>query len=596
MAPGDEFTATYKILNHELEDCEARLALALPDGISLLDGKDAMSAQVAKGGSATFRARLKAAKCGALNVSYKVFLGDKSFEGNDIVNVRPAVPFATEVRNAVLLPGEVLELGPATDGWTEVGERTASISASPAMAVKDALDWLNAYPYGCLEQTTSKAFPLMAVEGLVKAGIVDQAFKEQAAAKMGDAAVDLLSMMRGRRGFVGWPDTSEIWNGPGAYASHFLLKSRPGILTEEAVEDISAYLESMVNGIYSDNSIEGAYAFYVRTLARSRDNKAVNMADRILRASEGSGLARFLVGAGLYNAGFAARGIPLVRDALDARAWEESGNMPWFLDSFAVRTGLVLSIAMETVPEHSANPVMAEALARRLRGDGKAWGSTKDNSFAAYGLAAFAQYYGVGDVKVLVATGGEQGRELAGSGVMGATLGQDGNAVIKNTGNAPAFVRVRTEGIPAKLENASEGIEIRKELLDMEGRPVAKIRHGDLLTMRIILRAKSTLDNAVLVDLIPGGFAIENGSLATRSGLEEAGAMESRRPVVKRQECLDDRFLLFGIVHGGEAHVTYRLRAVTPGIYAMPPVSIEDMYEPDKHAVFAPGGTVEIEP
>ena len=52
-----------------------------------------------------------------------------------------------------------------------------------------------------------------------------------------------------------------------------------------------------------------------------------------------------------------------------------------------------------------------------------------------------------------------------------------------------------------------------------------------------------------------------------------------------RAELRDDRWLWFGeldrLSDGKSYKITYRVRAVTPGAYAVPSLVVEDMYNPD---------------
>ena len=87
-----------------------------------------------------------------------------------------------------------------------------------------------------------------------------------------------------------------------------------------------------------------------------------------------------------------------------------------------------------------------------------------------------------------------------------------------------------------------------------------------------------TLDRAVLCDLVPGGFELEDSSLVTRAN----GAAGNPG----RSEIRDDRWLWFGTIcrteEGGKPmKLRYRLRAVTRGTFTVPTLSVENMYNPD---------------
>lgn len=608
LAPNDSFTATYKIFNNDLSDEEAILTINTDDAITLANQDNVFKNTVKKGESISVAIPMKALANGAHDVSYTLQIGNNAYSGKDTVNVRPAMPFITHMDNIVLEPGQTLELKTASDEWVELKESDVVVSASPALCLLDALDWLNSYPYGCLEQTTSGAFPFLNVDNLVDAGIVDEAFKQQAHSKVEQAVIKLLAMKRGSKGFVGWIDTAALWDDVSIYATHFLFKADTNLLTERTMLDLQSLLSEKMHN--SDvKCAERAYAFYVRTLKPVKNDSLMRDADMLLALcdsgnAKGRNLAKFFVGAGLYNAGFAARGVPLVREALEKKVWDDADGMPWMFQTKAVRVGIVLGISMEIIPENHGNVQMAFELANTIRKDGSAWGNTKNNAFAAYGLGAFAAAHKNGSSKLFVASGNEAGRDFECKDNTKFEIKPDVVTVIKNIGSNSLFVRTKKFGVPmdykmlAENSSSNDGVQtnsdndgignirISKQYLDMDGKPVSEVKHGDLVVVCLKVENSPEIEDAVLLDLIPGGFAIEDGSLATRSTISMDWEKNLERPYVQRTEKRDDRFIMFGNFEGwSTSYVTYHLRAVTPGTYAIPPASIEGMYDADRHGL-----------
>ncbi len=93
------------------------------------------------------------------------------------VPVRPAQTPMSQTLSRVLQPGESFTLSKSalTQFLPETASLQASMSARPNLDVPRVLADLSHYPYGCLEQTTSIAFPLLYVKELAAAWGVDDA-------------------------------------------------------------------------------------------------------------------------------------------------------------------------------------------------------------------------------------------------------------------------------------------------------------------------------------------------------------------------------------------------------------------------------------
>ena len=124
----------------------------------------------------------------------------------------------------------------------------------------------------------------------------------------------------------------------------------------------------------------------------------------------------------------------------------------------------------------------------------------------------------------------------------------------------------------------------------------AQIRHGDLVRVTLEMETNAPLENAVILDLLPGGFEIENGKLATRQATTEP--VDSPKGfthlTATHQEMREDRFLFFGIIPYGKHFVSYNLRAVAKGDYLLPAARLEDMYNPDLSATSENGLRVQV--
>ena len=138
----------------------------------------------------------------------------------------------------------------------------------------------------------------------------------------------------------------------------------------------------------------------------------------------------------------------------------------------------------------------------------------------------------------------------------------------------------------AAFRPTSDGIKVSRELLTRDGKPLdpTGVKQGDLLVC--VTKVESTngrLDNVVVQNFVAAGLEVENPRLATTESFTwitgEAGACVNT-------DIRDDQVLYFvTLPESGTLTYYTLLRAVTPGVYAQPPVYAEAMYVRANHAV-----------
>ena len=94
----------------------------------------------------------------------------------------------------------------------------------------------------------------------------------------------------------------------------------------------------------------------------------------------------------------------------------------------------------------------------------------------------------------------------------------------------------------------------------------------------------------LVVDLLPAGFEIESVAVGKGVNKEEFSNLLPELSDSFYQSNNDDRFISFVDFEDYKFSQGYIVRAVTPGLYSVPPAYIEDMYQP---SFFARGEVLE---
>lgn len=577
LSSGDAFEVVGEFFNADLPDGEFSWRL-LCAGEEKASGRSGL---LKKGEKVVVREPMIAGtQSGALPYTFEVFdaQGKRVAREQAVVSVRPAVPARDFVSVRKIQKGEELSLPNQNSfGGITIG--------APALMLSGALEWLEEYPYGCLEQTTAAAFPFLATESLVRSGVLPSEYAESSAGKIRSALARLLTMRRYDGSYSMWPDGGSTWEAGSLFAFHFELEADAAGFTMDAERraEICRYLVSFTNW-RSNSSLSRAYAIYL--LALAGDSRAIGAARDLLASSKPDGaFADFLAASALVKSGYAAEGMRTILPLLEGRFWaRESSSWDGCLDSPIRRSGVTLRILSEIAPSSPANAQIAQYLSTELLENGH-WGSTQKNAWAAYGLAAFFANEPAGTERALVKVDGE---EVPFSASMTIPVGK--SVSVKNTGTRPIYAFVRTREVPKEVKAISAGFKISREYLDASGKPVTSCESGDLLIVKIRVRADEYCESAVISDLLPGCLEIEDETLMTRyrANPETRNSNTGSFRELARERRFD-RFLAFGEFYpnsqGDWTELSYRVRAVSRGKFVIPPVQVESMYEGEKCAV-----------
>ncbi|MAM63663.1 alpha-2-macroglobulin family protein [Maritimibacter sp. UBA3975] len=477
------------------------------------------------------------------------------------------------------------------DGLTLASAR-ATLAAGPLARI-DApalLDRLDRYPYGCTEQQTSRALPLLYMGGVAEAlGLED---RDDLPERVNTAIEAVLSNQSSSGSFGLWrPDSGDLWLD--SFVSDFLSRARA---QGYAVPDTAfrAAMDNLRNRVnyypdFEDGGRDLAYALYV--LAREG---AAAMGDlryfADVKAADFDGpLAAAQLGAALAAYGDPTRADRLFTLASERIAAQEPEGQVWRAD---YGTNLRDSAAVLTLAiEAGSEAVDRDALVNRIAQGDRYW-STQEATWSL--LAANA----------LLSDTASAGLVLNGEPMTGPMV-EVMNAVslsdpwtIENTGDAAIDITLSAFGVPTQPEPpTSNGYTIGRQYYSMEGEPVDvdRVAQGERLVTVVTVTPQGTSDGRLMVsDPLPAGFEIDNPNLI-RGGDIRALDWLQLTANTETTEFRQDRFLAALDWRSDDAiRLAYIVRAVTPGTFHHPAVSVEDMYRPDYRATGATG-TVVIE-
>ncbi len=507
------------------------------------------------------------------------------------IPVRPAALPVTQRHVVNVAAGSSLTVDEQllADSLLQGASVSLNITRSAAFDIPALLMTLDRYPYGCAEQTTSRALPLLYLSELAKqAGLEDD---EGVKKRVQEAIYRVLAYQSSAGSFGLWsPGSGDLWLD--AYVTDFLTRAReqkfdvPEQSMVQALENLQNALSYETN--VKDRGNEIAYALYV--LARNRKAAISDLryyADAML-GDFPTPLAKAHIAAALALYGDARRSQDIFAAAANMSTGLVNVSLARSDYGSSLRDGAaVLALAAESRP---VPPIIPE-LSRVVAGEWQQarYTSTQEQTWML--LAARAIQGGDEDMRIEVngaARTGSYAARMTGDALI------EHPVVIRNEGTDAVSAVVTTVAAPAQpLSAGGEGFTIERSYYTLDGTAanVSEARQNERYV--VVLKVTETNDwpsRVLITDLLPAGFEIDNPSLvdsAQLSNFEWIGEVQAAHT-----EFRSDRFVAaFDRSTGDNREITlaYVVRAVTPGTYDHPAANVEDMYRPQFSARTATG-------
>lgn len=513
-----------------------------------------------------------------------------------------------------------------------------AVSVGPAarMDVPGLLTALDRYPYGCAEQTVSRALPLLYVNDV--ASQIGIAADQEVKARIDGAIARVFDMQDASGSFGAWgPSDTNVWLT--SYVTDFLTRAREAGYKVRDLPFRQA-LDRIQNYALNSDQVEGggeerAYALYV--LARNGrapvgelryevDTRLDRFTTPLAKAQLGAALA--MVG----DKDRAERAFGAALDALDAPGKLNVARSDYGSE---VRDGAaLLTLATEARVVRTETPRLVNVVSRAYAS--RAYTSTQEQAWML--LAAHAL--------------GEQAK--------GARLTMDGAPVngaltrafsaeelargitIANEGDAEIDAVVSVIGAALTPEPpVAKGFLVTRRYYTLGGEPVdlesanggaAELAQNERLVAVLKIESDEAAGRVLLVDRLPAGLEVENPRLVDSGDVKSLSWLKTTLHP-QHTEFRDDRFVAaFDFwkaarrsgsngtpAAGGDdlddddsdegeeddgsadttqapgndatlskvaasATVAYVVRAVTPGTFVHPAATVEDMYRPERHA------------
>ncbi|MDZ4391445.1 MG2 domain-containing protein [Cypionkella sp.] len=458
------------------------------------------------------------------------------------------------------------------------GKATMAVGPIARLNAPGVLAALDAYPYGCTEQITSKALPLLYFDQVAAA--MDLPGSDNMKLRVEQAVEEVLTNQSSNGSFGLWgpvENGGDMWLD--AFVTDFLsrAKARGYAVPDQAFRSALDNLRNQVNYQADFDSGGEALAYALMVLAREgaaavgdlryyADVKGDAFSTPTAMAQLGAALASY-GDQPRADAMFRRAGVALL--ALKGRETEQIFRADYgtnYRDAAAV-----LALAAES----GSNAVDQEALTSRLATTSAL--STQEATWALLAANALIDRKGADGILI-------DGAPASGPLVKVLDAANTAPVTVKNTSDSDTTLTVTTYGVPSEPEPAGgSGYAIVRNYYTMDGE--ATTLDGLKVGTRLITVLEVTPfgrgeARLMVSDPLPAGFEIDNPNLMSSGtdALSELG-LETE---VAHSEFRQDRFLTAIDRYSNETfRLAYVVRAISPGTFHQPAASVEDMYRPD---------------
>ncbi|MYC75765.1 alpha-2-macroglobulin family protein [Candidatus Poribacteria bacterium] len=636
LAGGDKIRVPVTLFNGTGAEGEFTVKLQASGDVRLLSASDANPIEMAPRGDSEKESRLQTLPTNTvdkLSIDQRVdagteahvffdilvqdAIGEASFnlsaQGNtqttqlDVkIPLRSVAPPVTKTGQGVVRAGELIDFIFPSNLIPDSSEFSLTLSPFPNIRFADSLRYLIRYPHGCLEQTTSKVFPLLYFSDLARSVEPMLASEDSVDHYITSGIIKIESMLKSDDRFAYWPGGTYVNPWSSIYASHFLVEAR-----KAGYEVSDRVYDAMLKGLktqakFSPNTEDdfrnslgeaqkirrkislATYAAYVLAAAGHPDRGTMHY----LKNRGLSGLSDYshfqLAGAfglsGELEIALSMLPVSVSPNFNKGNGHRETGGT---LDSPIRAQAIMLDVLAEVNENHPSIPMLVQNLSEAAS-EGNRWATTQENAFAFLALGKILKKQMDKNYTGTLILNGQHFADFDATETRYTDKAWDGTRVqlsVKGDGSCYYYWSAFGVQRDSFIEEYEHELQVRRRYFNKDGEErTGTFTHRELIIAEVNVKAlTANLENVVVVDMLPTGFEIENPLLESREGISWLKAQDFKPDYI---DIRDDRLIFFGTFpRQRERKFYYALRAVTQGEFTLPPIVAEAMYDTTKSAV-----------
>ncbi|WP_430816946.1 alpha-2-macroglobulin family protein [Carboxylicivirga sp. RSCT41] len=495
------------------------------------------------------------------------------------IEVRNPNPPITTVQSITIDAGTSQTITYHLPGMAGTNKATFEVSALPPFDFGRRLKYLLRYPHGCVEQTTSAAFPQLYLSDVIENGEVTAA----KATENVKAAINRLAGFIQNDGGLGyWPGSYESSDWGTTYAGHFMLEAeRKGYNLPVGFKNKWIKYQKRKarqwrrNSTYRGRDLAQAYRLYTLALAGEPELSAMN---RMRNQSGLSNQSAWRLAAAYALAGHAQVANELINTTTMSVVNQRDNSYTYGSEERDLAMILETLVLMNKKNEAGE---LLQKLSESL--SGQRWMSTQTTAYCLLAVSKFIGDSGVNkEFKFEWEANGQSKKVSSQLALYQQQLGTEdikGSVTIKNTSGGMLFARVIMDGIPAEDDKTvkASNLQLNVEYQSLNGKrlDVSQLEQGtDFMAIVTVKNPGNfgNVENLALTQIFPSGWEIRNTRMEDIESAHELNVPDYR-------DYRDDRvYSYFDLQRGKHKKFVVLLNASYIGRYYMPATSCEAMY------------------
>jgi uncharacterized protein YfaS (alpha-2-macroglobulin family) len=508
--------------------------------------------------------------------------GNERSEYSIELDVRNPNPPVTKVIDVVIDPGKVWESSYTAVGMAGTNSGVLEVSNMPPIDFGRRLKYLIEYPHGCIEQTTSGAFPQLYLADVVQ---LDDRSKKRASDNVKAGLNRIRTFQKADGGFAYWPTelNSDEWGSN--YAGHFMLEAEiKGYTLPSGLKDNWKKFQTKMAKNWSptgdrnyhdrDDMIQ-AYRLYTLALAKAPEKGAMNRLKEMKTLTQQS---RFRLAAAYALAGQPEVAAQLVKgQSTDVKPYNEMD----FTYGSDLRDEAMILETMVIMKNRTQGMNLMLEISKRMQS--QEWLSTQTTAYCLIALSKYTGGSGHKQLKYLATINSKPTQITSQQPVSQVPLsikGTGGGTVkVQNQSEGILYARITLTGTPETGDptSAENGLGMSIVYKDLKGNTidVSRMQQGTDFMAEVTLTnptAITNYQNMALSQIFPSGWEIHNDRLD--------GGSAHTEDVPTYQDIRDDRvYTYFDLPKKSSKTFVVVLNATYLGDFYLPTVYCEAMYE-----------------
>ena len=527
-------------------------------------------------------------KCGSFKAFYKTEISVRANSprifGMDSYELEP------DSKKEIIIPNKGIK-----------GTNTAKlvISTIKKSNITHRYSYLIRYPYGCIEQTVSSVFPQLFLKDYFAANYLDKKRMDDNI-NQGIEKLNKFQIFDGS--FSYWPGerSSNEWGS--IYGAHFLIeaKKRGYYIDGDLYNNIITYLFKKAD---NDNNekywISRAYRLYVLSMTDKKNISAMNL----LKESgfdKMDNVSKWLLIGAYYNSGYKDLAKNL---ALQTQTYVNDYTYSYYSYGSSLRDySMILDVLNLTGFKRTQADRIYDLLAKSLSSD--SWYSTQTLGYSLMSIGKyFEKHFKPKDNKNIIKgyikiKGLDKIKIDTNSNIVSFKIkkgfGKTAEIFIdKKTSSKRVFVSVEWSAIPVLPEPPKANrIDVGVIYLDENGEriDISNLKRGKSFWVfggvKLIDKFTNSLNDVAFVYMLPAGWEVENPRMK-KINTVFYDRIKKRLSRYRYLDIRDDRLIYFFNInnYNKTAYFLFKVNAVNPGNYILPPLSAEAMYDRRYYAI-----------